>query len=53
MQPLRANREPIYELATRGQAGDGGSTVTARTEIASLFSNDYSNSQRRCMFFFL
>ncbi|CAF1044638.1 unnamed protein product [Rotaria sordida] len=42
MQQVRSNREPVHETAARGE---GGSSIAARTEIASLF-NDYTGSQR-------
>ncbi|CAF3306087.1 unnamed protein product [Rotaria socialis] len=46
MQPVRSNRELLYETSGRSLGCDTGSSVAARTEIASLF-NDYTSSQRR------
>lgn len=49
MQQVRSNRESAHETVNREGKG-GESSATARPELSSLL-NDYTNSQRYCMYF--
>ncbi len=45
---MRANRESVSEVTTR--TAGGNAPVIIRTDLSSLLS-EYTNSQRRCMYY--